>query len=47
MRKYLILGLLLGTAFGVWNLIVTRWDPLLEDSPIALLGFYGPMFAIW
>ena len=41
------LGLLLGAAFGVWNLISTRLDPLAEDTPIALLIFYGPMFASW
>jgi hypothetical protein len=41
------LGLLLGAGFGLWNLIATRLDPLAEDTPIALLVFYGPMFAIW
>lgn len=42
-----MLGLVLGAAFGLWNLVVTVWDPLLDDSPFALLMFYGPMFAIW
>lgn len=46
-RDPVLLGLLLGTAFGLWNLIATRLDPLAEDTPIALLAFYGPMFAIW
>ncbi|MFN2565493.1 MAG: hypothetical protein ABR499_10840 [Gemmatimonadaceae bacterium] len=46
-RKPVLLGLLLGTGFGLWNLIATRVDPLAEDTPIALLVFYGPMFAIW
>lgn len=41
------LGLVLGAAFGLWNLVVTMWDPLLDDTPFALLMFYGPMFAIW
>ena len=41
------LGLLVGAAFGLWNLIATRLDPLAEDTPFALLVFYGPMFAIW
>jgi hypothetical protein len=41
------LGLLLGGVFGLWNLIATRLDPLAEDTIPALLGFYGPMFAIW
>ena len=39
--------MLVGSAFGLWNLLVTWLDPLAEDSPIALLIFYGPMFAIW
>jgi hypothetical protein len=47
MRRILALGLLLGAGFGLWNLIATRLDPLAEDTPIALLVFYGPMFAIW
>lgn len=42
-----LLGLLVGTGFGLWNLIATRLDPLAEDTPIALLTFYGPMFVIW
>jgi hypothetical protein len=47
-RRYpVLLGLLLGVGFGLWNLIATRLDPLAEDTPIALLIFYGPMFAIW
>ena len=41
------LGLGLGAGFGLWNLVATRLDPLAEDTPIALLVFYGPMFAIW
>ena len=47
MKKFLALGLLLGAGFGLCNLIATRLDPLAEDTPIALLAFYGPMFAIW
>jgi len=47
MRRIIVLGLLLGAGFGLWNLIVTWLAPLAEDSPIALLMFYGPMFAIW
>ena len=42
-----LLGLLLGAAFGSWNLIATRLDPLAEDTPTALTLFYGPMFACW
>jgi hypothetical protein len=29
------LGLVLGAAFGLWNLVVTMWDPLLDDTPFA------------
>jgi len=47
MRRILALGLLLGVGFGLWNLITTRLDPLAEDTPIAPLVFYGPMFAMW
>jgi hypothetical protein len=47
MRRIISLGLLLGAGFGTWNLIATILDPLAEDTPIALLAFYGPMFGIW
>ena len=47
MRRYVILGLVLGAGFGLWDLIVTFLDPLAEDDPRALLLFYGSMFAIW
>jgi len=46
-RYPVLLGLLMGAAFGLWNLIATKLDPLAEDTPIALLVFYGPMFVIW
>ena len=42
-----MLGAAVGTVFGVVNLIVTFLYPLLDDSPLSLLGFYGPMFLIW
>ena len=42
-----MLGAVLGAVFGAWNLVVTRLAPLVEDTPIALASFYGPMFAIW
>jgi hypothetical protein len=42
-----VLGALLGTGFGVWNLIGTWIDPLEDDTIAALLTFYGPMFAAW
>jgi hypothetical protein len=40
-------GFALGLAFGVWNLVVTSLMPLVDDSPLALAGFYGPMFLMW
>jgi hypothetical protein len=42
-----MLGVLLGTMFGIWNLAATWLDPLTDDTPMALLAFYGPMFALW
>lgn len=30
-----LLGVLLGAGFGVWNLIATQLDPLAEDTPAA------------
>jgi hypothetical protein len=42
-----MLGFMLGAAFGVWNLVATRLDPLADDTPAALLTFYGPMFSAW
>jgi hypothetical protein len=42
-----IAGVVLGVAFGTWNVIATRLDPLAEDTVGALLLFYGPMFTLW
>ena len=47
MRRFLILGLVVGAGFGLWDLMATLLNPLAEDEPSALLLFYGPMFAIW
>ncbi len=47
MKRFVILGLVVGAGFGLWDLIVTLLNPLAEDDPSALLMFYGPMFAIW
>jgi hypothetical protein len=47
LRRFVILGLVVGAGFGLWDLIVTLVNPLAEDDPSALLLFYGPMFAIW
>ncbi|HJP60581.1 MAG TPA: hypothetical protein VJ865_11290 [Gemmatimonadaceae bacterium] len=46
-RSAVLFGLAVGAAFGLWNLITTWTDPLAEDTPSALLIFYGPMFATW
>jgi hypothetical protein len=43
----LTLGIVLGAAFGVWNLVYTALAPLAEDTPLALASFYGSMFVIW
>jgi uncharacterized membrane protein len=43
----LLLGFIVGLAFGCANLLVTWLDPLADDTPGALLLFYGPMFFIW
>jgi len=40
-------GLVLGLAFGVVDLVGTWLFPLVDDTPIALLAFYGPMFVGW
>jgi hypothetical protein len=46
-RYPVLLGVLVGGGFGGWNLIETRLNPLSDDTPMALLAFYGPMFTIW
>jgi hypothetical protein len=43
----MVFGVILGIAFGTWNLLVSIIDPLTEDTPFALLTFYGPMFTAW
>ena len=40
-------GLVIGLVFGCVNLVTAWLRPLDDDSPGALLRFYGPMFAIW
>lgn len=41
------LGLLTGPVFGAWDLVETWRRPLEDDTPAALLRFYGPMFLVW
>jgi hypothetical protein len=43
----LLFGFIVGLAFGSANLLITWLDPLADDTPGALLLFYGPMFFIW
>ena len=43
----LLLGLIVGLVFGSVNLVFTWLYPLDDDSPGALLRFYGPMFFLW
>jgi hypothetical protein len=41
------LGFVLGLVFGVVNLVFSWLRPLSDDSVVALLRFYGPMFFAW
>jgi hypothetical protein len=43
----LLIGLIIGLVFGCVNLILTGLAPLEDDTPAALLRFYGPMFLLW
>src|SRR5438093_12802593 len=43
----LLLGFLIGLVFGAANLVFSWLYPLEDDSPGALLRFYGPMFFVW
>jgi hypothetical protein len=46
-HRPLLLGFVLGLAFGVVDLLFTWVEPLSDDSIPALLRFYGPMFFSW
>ena len=46
-KSPVVLGTLLGAIFGVWDILVTAVGPLANDTPAALLMFYGPMFTAW
>ena len=43
----LLLGLIVGLVFGLADLVFTWLYPLEDDTPKALLRFYGPMFLVW
>jgi hypothetical protein len=46
-KNPLFLGLFVGLVFGSVDLLMTWLRPLEDDSPGALLRFYGPMFLVW
>ena len=46
-RQALLVGLVVGLVFGFVNLVFTWLYPLADDTPGALLLFYGPMFFVW
>lgn len=45
--RTVLLGFIVGLAFGSVNLLLGWLYPLLDDTPGTLLGFYGPMFVVW
>ena len=40
-------GLVLGLVFGTWNVVISILAPLMDDAPLSLASFYGPMFMAW
>ena len=46
-RHALVVGVIVGLAFGVINVLHSWLYPLSDDSISALLRFYGPMFFLW
>jgi hypothetical protein len=40
-------GLVLGLVFGTWNVVSAILVPLMDDTPLTLASFYGPMFTAW
>ena len=47
LRSLLVIGGTIGVLFGGVNLVYSWWRPTSDDTPGALLGFYGPMFLLW
>jgi len=43
----LFVGIIAGLVFGILDLALTWLRPLGDDTPWALLRFYGPMFIVW
>ena len=46
-RNLLRLGFFVGVLFGALNVLYSWLYPLADDTPTALLAFYGPMFSVW
>jgi hypothetical protein len=40
-------GLIVGSIFGVIDLVISWLAPVKDDTAGALVQFYGPMFAVW
>jgi len=40
-------GFMVGLVLGLVNLAFSWLYPLADDTPVALLRFYGPMFLLW
>ena len=38
---------MLGLVFGAWNVAISILAPLMDDTPLTLASFYGPMFTAW
>jgi len=47
LRGLVLAGTILGAVFGTVDMVLTWFDPVQDDSPGALLLFYGPMFMSW
>ena len=47
MRNTFQIGLLIGAVFGLVNLAFAWLAPLADDTPAAVLMFYGPMLLLW
>jgi hypothetical protein len=47
MSRPLLIGLVTGLVFGCVDLVFTWLNPVEDDTLIALLRFYGPMFLVW
>ena len=46
-RDSVRVGVVVGLVFGSWNVLYSWLYPLADDTPSALLAFYGPMFSLW